>query len=100
MRDFAGPDNWESELDPDLEMAKRYAYRDAELWPDMTLAEWRQRIEARLNNGPNYGKLSCWEEAHAAMQKWRTALRELAADAAPTEVYALAPADALNFLGY
>lgn len=98
LRQYTGPEGWEE--DANLSEATRYAYRDASMYPDKMLEEWRNEINARLAGGAPYGKIVCWECKDEAMKEWRRALTDVPADAAPITVYGCAPADALSFIGW
>ena len=103
MTEFAPP----PDIDPEDEehgLAEMYAWRDAELQPQKTVAEWRGEIEALLDRGYPYGKIAIHagsrEELSGFFNEWREALRLLAPEATPAQVYGTAPSEALAFLGY
>lgn len=89
------------EPDPEtVSMAQLYAWRDAEMFGDKTLQEWRAEIDALLAGGAPYGKIYCSAATAEAFQTWEENLRNLPENASPLQVYGVAPEAALSFLGY
>lgn len=84
--------------------AALYAWRDASLYPNKTLGEWRREIEEKLNRDDACGKIVSSQERADRIAElestWYSQIYALPPDTPPKEIYEKAPEELLVHLGY
>lgn len=96
--EFQGPQGWAD--NKNIDMAQRYAFRDAVLYPNMTLECWRELIESNIKSNQPFNKMYVPHEIRDQMMAWQNRLNIIPKNAPPYDVYMAAPVDVFDYIGW